>query len=83
MISPNATALAMAPYGRNAGSASALLGSLQFGMAALSAALMGVLHAAPHEKPALPMAAVIAACGLLALAAHAVMIRPRRDAGSV
>ncbi|MGH8354159.1 MAG: hypothetical protein ACRERY_11635, partial [Pseudomonas sp.] len=45
-----------------AGSAAALLGFLQFSVAALAAALVGVLH----DGTALPMALVIAGCGLLA-----------------
>lgn len=64
-IGPNATALALAGQGRRAGSAAALLGTLQFALAALASALLGMLHA----SSAVPMAAIIAACGLLALAA--------------
>ncbi|MCF7203942.1 multidrug effflux MFS transporter [Pseudomonas oligotrophica] len=59
---PNATACAMADQRANAGSASALLGSLQFSLAATAATLVGALH----DGTAVPMAAVIAACGLLA-----------------
>jgi DHA1 family bicyclomycin/chloramphenicol resistance-like MFS transporter len=53
----------MAPHGRTAGSASALLGALQFGAGAASGALVSALH----NNTALPMAGVIAACGLAAL----------------
>jgi DHA1 family bicyclomycin/chloramphenicol resistance-like MFS transporter len=63
LIMPNATASAMAPHGRTAGSASALLGALQFGAGAASGALVSALH----NGTALPMAGVIAACGLAAL----------------
>jgi len=63
-ISPNSTALAMAPHARAAGSASALLGTLQFGLGAFVAILVGALHA----SSAVPMAAVIAGCGLAAAA---------------
>lgn len=58
-VMPLATALAMAPQGRAAGSASALIGTLQFGGGALAAGLLGLLH----DGTALPMAAVVAACG--------------------
>ena len=60
MVGPNATALAMAPYGRNAGSASALLGATQFAAGALAGALVGLLA----NGTALPMTGVIALCGV-------------------
>ncbi len=59
---PNATACAMAGQGRHAGSASALLGSLQFGIAAAAAAAVSALH----DGSAIPLAAVITLCGLAA-----------------
>lgn len=62
---PNATACAMAAQGRHAGSASALLGSLQFGIAAVAAAAVSALH----DGSAVPLAAVITLCGLAASAA--------------
>lgn len=68
---PNATALALAPHGANAGVASALLGTLQFGAGALAATLLGALHAGT----ALPMAALIALCALLALAVNLALTR--------
>lgn len=61
-ILPNAGACAMARQGRQAGSASALMGSLQFVIAALASAMVGVLH----DGTALPMALVIAGCAALA-----------------
>jgi DHA1 family bicyclomycin/chloramphenicol resistance-like MFS transporter len=64
ILLPNASACAMAGQGRHAGSASALLGSLQFSIAASAAALVGVLH----DGSARPMALVIFGCGLLAVA---------------
>jgi DHA1 family bicyclomycin/chloramphenicol resistance-like MFS transporter len=72
-ISPNATALAMAAYGRTAGSASALLGTLQFALGAAAGALVGVLA----NGTALPMAAVIAGCELVALATFFVLVGRR------
>lgn len=59
---PNSTAAAMAPFGDRAGMASALMGTLQFGLAALSGALAGHLH----DGTAVTMAAVIACGGLAA-----------------
>ena len=61
-IIPNASACAMAGQGSNAGSASALLGCLQFSIAALSSAAVGMLH----DGTARPMAAIIAICGVAA-----------------
>jgi len=60
-ILPNASACAMNGQGARAGSASALLGCLQFSIAAGAAALVGVLH----DGSALPMAMVISLCGIL------------------
>lgn len=59
-VLPNATALAMAPWERKAGVASATLGTLQSTCAALAAAAVGVLA----NGTALPMAAVMFACAL-------------------
>jgi len=67
---PNASAGAMAPFPDNAGSASALLGGMQFGIAAFASAAVGALH----DHTALPMAGVIAACGLLAFIAHRLLV---------
>ncbi|WLH49003.1 multidrug effflux MFS transporter [Pseudomonas beijingensis] len=62
-IAPNASACAMNGQWARAGSASALLGCLQFSVAAAAAALVGVLH----DGTALPMALVISSCGALAV----------------
>lgn len=56
----------MAPFPEKAGSASALLGSLQFAIAALASAAVGFLH----DGTAVPMAAVVAACGFLAFVSY-------------
>jgi DHA1 family bicyclomycin/chloramphenicol resistance-like MFS transporter len=58
-VMPNTTALAMAPHGSVAGSASALLGTIQFVLGATSGTLVGVFA----NGSALPLAVVIAACG--------------------
>ena len=60
-IIPNAAACAMNGQGARAGSASALMGSLQFSVAAAAAALVGVLH----DGSAVPMALVLSVCGAL------------------
>ena len=73
LIFPNAAALAMAPHGDRAASASALLGTVQFGAAALASVLVGQLH----DGTARPMAGVIAGCGLLALIAQRVLVPNR------
>ncbi|CRM07332.1 multidrug effflux MFS transporter [Pseudomonas poae] len=62
-ILPNTSACAMTGQGARAGSASALLGCIQFGVAAGAASLVGVLH----DGTALPMAMVISLCGVLAV----------------
>jgi len=60
-IIPNASACAMSGQGARAGSASALMGCLQFSVAAGAAALVGLLH----DGSAIPMALVISLCGAL------------------
>ncbi|MFN8753829.1 MAG: hypothetical protein ACK5ZP_17935 [Betaproteobacteria bacterium] len=67
----NAAALAMAPFPSTAGSASALLGTVQLGTAALAGCAVGWLH----DGTSLPMAATIAACGVLALMARLALMR--------
>jgi DHA1 family bicyclomycin/chloramphenicol resistance-like MFS transporter len=66
LVSPNAIALAMAPQGAQAGSASALVGTLQFSVAAIAATAVGAIH----QESALPMAIIIAICGTLGLILH-------------
>ncbi|MBA6118589.1 multidrug effflux MFS transporter [Pseudomonas putida] len=60
-IIPNAAACAMSGQGARAGSASALMGCLQFSVAAGAAALVGLLH----DGSAVPMTLVISLCGTL------------------
>jgi len=68
-VGPNTTALAMSPYGAMAGSASALMGTLQFVLGAAS----GSLVSAFGNGTAVPFAAVIAGCSLCAFAVHLTM----------
>ncbi|MEO5823445.1 MAG: multidrug effflux MFS transporter [Vicinamibacteraceae bacterium] len=61
-VGPNTTAAALARYREDAGSASALLGSLQFALAALAGAAVGTWH----DGTARPLGTVVLVCGLAA-----------------
>jgi DHA1 family bicyclomycin/chloramphenicol resistance-like MFS transporter len=58
---PNVTALALAPFDKGAGSASALLGTIQYTLGASAGAVVGLLH----NASALPMTAIMAVCGVV------------------
>jgi len=58
---PNSSALSMAPFSKNAGSASALLGAIQLGIGSVTSAIVSFLT----SNSALPMAGVMACCALL------------------
>ncbi len=60
---PNAAALSMAPFKKEAGTASALMGALQMGFGSFAAAVVGFLS----NGTSLPMAAVMAVCAVLGL----------------
>ncbi|MBC6989428.1 multidrug effflux MFS transporter [Hymenobacter sp. BT491] len=60
---PNTAALSLAPFSKNAGSASALMGAIQMGMGSLAS--MGVSVFSNHT--AVPMVTIMAATSLLAL----------------
>jgi MFS transporter, DHA1 family, multidrug resistance protein len=60
IVSPNTTALAMNPYGAVAGSASALLGTVQFGLGAAAGSLISALA----DGTARPFVSVVAGCGI-------------------
>jgi DHA1 family bicyclomycin/chloramphenicol resistance-like MFS transporter len=68
---PNTSALAMAPHGRIAGMASALMGTLQFAFAAITSAGIGFVH----DGTAVPLAATIAICSCAALAINRFVAR--------
>jgi len=74
-ISPNAAACAMNGQGARAGSASALLGCLQFSVAAGASALVGVLH----DGSAVPMAMVISLCGICVVSVAMLTRRLQRN----
>ncbi len=63
IANPNASALSLAPFSKNAGSASALLGALQLGIGALASVGVSLFN----KRSALPMVAIIAGTSLLAL----------------
>ena len=65
LLYPNVTALAMAPFDKAAGSASALLGTIQYTLGATAGALVGIFH----NGTAVPMTATMAFCGVLGLCA--------------
>lgn len=65
-VMPNTTALAMASHGTVAGSASALLGTIQFVLGAAAGAVVSVLA----NGTAVPLAAVVAGCGVAAWTVH-------------
>jgi DHA1 family bicyclomycin/chloramphenicol resistance-like MFS transporter len=63
MLNPNAAALSLAPFSRNAGSASALMGAMQLGIGSLVS--VGVSLFNSHS--ALPLAAIMLASSIMAL----------------
>lgn len=65
LLYPNVTALSMAPFDKAAGSASALLGTIQYTLGATAGALVGILH----NGTAVPMTATMAFCGVVGLCA--------------
>jgi DHA1 family bicyclomycin/chloramphenicol resistance-like MFS transporter len=66
---PNAAAIALAPFSKNAGSAAALLGFLQMGIGALASTGVGLLNAS-SSLPIFAVMAAAAAIGLLILLAN-------------
>ena len=60
---PNAAAIALAPFSKNVGSASALLGFLQMGIGALASTGVGLLN----SSSSLPIFAVMAATAVIGL----------------
>lgn len=80
LVSPNASALSMAPFARHAGSAAALMGSFRMGFGALISGAVSLLH----NNTALPMVGMMTFCtvsGLLILVVgqRAVLYQSRRS----
>ncbi|TGK11770.1 Bcr/CflA family efflux MFS transporter [Leptospira fletcheri] len=71
-IVPNSSALAMAPFSRNAGSASALMGALQMVFAVFATGGVSLLH----DGTSLPMTLVMAGSGILSLLSLTIL-RPK------
>ncbi|PYF69388.1 multidrug effflux MFS transporter [Pedobacter nutrimenti] len=63
LINPNAAALSLAPFSKNAGSASALLGALQMGLGALASVVVSFFP----EKSTLAMPLIMTVASFLAL----------------
>jgi DHA1 family bicyclomycin/chloramphenicol resistance-like MFS transporter len=63
ITNPNASALSLAPFEKNAGTASSLLGALQLGLGALATVSVSYFT----NNSALPMAAIMEASALIAL----------------
>jgi DHA1 family bicyclomycin/chloramphenicol resistance-like MFS transporter len=61
--SPNTAALSLAPFTRNAGSASALMGGIRMGMASLASMAVSLFN----NHTAVPMVTIMAAASFLAL----------------
>lgn len=70
-VLPNASASAMAGEAHRAGSAAALIGTLQFGMGAITSGLVSLLHA----NPGLGMGVIVAVCGCAGLTARLTLVR--------
>lgn len=68
---PNTSALSLAPFTVNAGTASALMGMLQLGIGAIATAFVSILN----NKTAIPMTAVMCTC---AITSFTILIAGRR-----
>lgn len=78
MISPNAIAMVLKYQGKQAGTASALAGTLQFTLGVLS----GVAMSFWQNDSALPLTAIMAFCGLSALSMYYLVAKKQAPAGS-
>lgn len=63
LSSPNAAALSLAPFSKNAGSAAALLGSFRMAMGGVVSAVVSLLH----NNTAIPMVSLMTFCALAGL----------------
>ena len=73
-VFPNGSAIAMMRHGKIAGTASALLGTNQFLIAAITTTFLGFL-----DNPVVPMAYVIAACAVASTALNFMTLGPRLE----
>lgn len=74
-ISPNASAIALSQQGHQAGTASALMGTVQFSLGIVA----GVSMSLWHDGTALPLMMVMTICSLGALLLHRYIARPEHD----
>jgi DHA1 family bicyclomycin/chloramphenicol resistance-like MFS transporter len=70
-VTPNASAIALARQGRRAGSAAALMGTLQYGLGVVAGAALSLWH----DGSSLPLLAVMALCGSGAWCCYFVLAR--------
>ncbi|MCZ4272628.1 multidrug effflux MFS transporter [Maritalea porphyrae] len=75
LVVPVTAVLALENHGRNAGTASAMMGTLQMTTAAIAMAVSGALF----DGTALPMVGSIAACALIGLTITMVSLRQQRE----
>ncbi len=73
-VFPNGSAIAMMRHGKIAGTASALLGTNQFFIAAITTTFLGFL-----DNPAVPMAIVIAGCSVASTLLNFLTLGPRLE----
>lgn len=78
MISPNSIAIVLKYQGKQAGTASALMGTLQFGLGVLSGVCMSVWH----DKSALPLVSVMAICGASAFLLYHLVAKKQLPPGA-
>jgi MFS transporter, DHA1 family, multidrug resistance protein len=76
LCNPNTSALSMAPFPKNAGIASSLLGTLQLGLGALSSFAVGAFSG----RSAFPLTAIIAVSSILSII---VLMAGRRSMGKL
>ncbi|MGE0152589.1 MAG: Bcr/CflA family multidrug efflux MFS transporter [Reyranellaceae bacterium] len=79
LVAPNATASALHDFPHMAGTASALAGALQFGLGALSGALVGVWH----DGTPLPMMVTVGLCALASATLYLVLVGWREKRAAV
>jgi DHA1 family bicyclomycin/chloramphenicol resistance-like MFS transporter len=72
LTNPNTSALSMAPFSKNAGVASALLGTMQLGLGAAASFAVSIFS----DKSAMPMAGIMAVSSVIALT---VLLTGRRN----
>lgn len=75
MIAPNAAACALAGQKKSAGSASALMGTIQFTFSAICSTLVSRLH----DGTTLPMTGMMFVCALIALISYLVLVEKREE----